>query len=75
MEQKINSIELQVEMIRKGMSITQLAEKSGVGMGTIYKIIKGYAPSRTITDKIAQTLSLSSERFTEIFYPYHLHGM
>jgi transcriptional regulator with XRE-family HTH domain len=57
---------LRRHMERKGMTIVDLARRSGVGVATISRIINGhYEPRQSTREKIAAALGVSVRQLVE----------
>lgn len=68
MDRHFDSKELQVEMMIQNVTKTDLASKCDTSYQTIYRLLKGYAPTHTLMCKITTALNLSKERATQIFF-------
>lgn len=50
-------------LVRRQMSMTELAKKSGIPRGSLYNMNKGSVPSYEMMCKIADTLNISLDAF------------
>lgn len=64
----MNKIELEVAILRKQMSLTELAEKIGVNRVTLYRKIASGKFERGEIQKIRDTLGLSDADVIRIFF-------
>lgn len=65
---KVNTIELKVEMTRRGFNSEELAKACSVHPATISRLLNGTPPTYSLICKIASVLHLNSSRATEIFF-------
>lgn len=64
----MNKIELEVAILRKQMSLTQLAQKIGVNRVTLYRKIASGKFERAEIQKIRDELGLSDADVIRIFF-------
>lgn len=65
----MNISELNVELVRKGLTIPKLAEKIGIGKKALYQKFKGITQF-TLPEirSICSVLNIQGERILEIFF-------
>lgn len=72
----VNGRLLESKMVLLGFDKTKLAEKTGVNRNTIAAVISGkQKPTYRVMDKIYQTLKLTPQEATDIFFNHNLHNM
>ena len=72
----VNGRLLESKMVLLGYDKTKLAEKTGINRNTIASVINGkQKPTYRVMDKIYQTLKLTPQEATDIFFNHDLHDM
>lgn len=69
----INTVELDVELTRKNLNRTILAEKAELDRATVYRIFNGGDCTISTAKKIVQAVGMSATRASYIFFGIESH--